>query len=174
MATNQFIKLYNDPKYTVFDIKKELGLNNHQYKKLRQETGVKNRKTNYSNCKHYTKLPNGKYSIRKSINGKSNFLGVYNTKEDTKKVITICEEYDWDLSNPKIIEAISKYRVKNKNYCKINNRYFVYHAVNGKRIYYDSFKEEKDAIQCTKLLDTLDWNKTAYEQLKIKIKRSKL
>ena len=49
METEQFVKLYNDPKLTVFDIKRIMGLNNYQYGKLKKKTGVENRKTNYVN-----------------------------------------------------------------------------------------------------------------------------
>ena len=173
METEQFIKLYNDPKLTVFDIRQIMGLNKHQYGKLRKKTGVANRTTNYSRSKHYNRLPNGKYSIRKMINGKHHFLGVYNTEKDRDRVLEICEEYNWDLSNPKIKDAIDCYRVKSKNYCKINDRYVVYKFINGKKIYYDSFKTESDAKKCTKFLNKIDWNKTVYDQLKINAQGSR-
>ena len=170
METNtkeKFIELYNNPEYTAHEIKQILGLNNNNYRKLKEETGLTGRRNTCTQGKHYSELKGGKVAINKRIKGQKIYLGVYRNKKEADKVINICKEHDWDINNREVNETIQKYRVLNRNYGLINGRYYVYKNIKGKRVYYDSFSIEQDAIDCVRLLNRLDWNKTAYDSLKV-------
>lgn len=169
MEKDTFLKEYNNPNNTVYDVKRKLGLNNHQYSKIYHELKLNEvkRHMNYTGAKHTSKLRNGKITIRKWINGNKEYVGVYKTQEDADIVVEVCEQHNWDLNNPTVEAAINEYRIKPKNYSKIGNRYYVYRTIQGKRIYYDSFTYEVDAQECVDLLEKLDWNKTVYEELKV-------
>lgn len=162
----QFIELYNNPEITAHQLKQKLGLNNNNYRKLKEKTGLTGRR-NIIKGKHYTKTQNGRIAINKRINGKKEYLGMYKNKEEAKKVIEVCEKHNWDINHPEVQETIKKHRKQTKHYSKINGRYYVYKNINGKRIYYDHFKTKQDAEDCVRLLEKLEWNKTVYDQLKV-------
>lgn len=165
-TTKEFIELYNNPKYTADEIKQKLGLNNNNYKKLKQEAGIHTRR-NVIKGKYSTKMKTGNISINKRIKGNRIYLGVYKTQEEANKVINTCEKHNWNIENAEVQDTIQKYRIRNKNYVKVHDRYYVYKNINGKRITFDSFKFKEDAEDCVKLLEKLDWNKTVYDNLKV-------
>ena len=169
MEEERFLKEYYNPNNTVYDVKRKLGLNNHQYAKLyrKYKLDEEERHMNYANAKYKSRLKNGRVTIRKYINGTRHYLGAYATDEDADIVIETCKKHDWDLNNEEVNNTMQEYRIRTKNYSQINGRYYVHKTINGKKIYYDSFQEECDAIDCVNLLELLDWNKTAYTNLKV-------
>lgn len=169
MEEKQFLKEYFNKDNTVFDVKRKLRINNKQYSKLyhKYQLNKEKRHMNYTNARYYEKLKNGKISIRKWIGKDKKYLGCYATTEDADAVVETCKEHDWNMENKEVQKIIEELRVKPKNYYKNNGRYYVFKNINGKKVYYDSFKEEQDAIDCVNLLRKLEWNKTVYEQLKV-------
>lgn len=169
MEKNTFLKEYNNMENTVHDVKRKLNLNNHQYSKLYHEYKLdkETRHMNYNNAKHTTRLKNGHITVRKWIGKNKEYLGCYATQEDADTVVETCKNYNWDITNPHVQEVMQELRLKPKNYGYINGRYYVYKRIQGKRIYFDSFKCEADAIDCVNFLETIEWNKTVYKELKV-------
>lgn len=166
MEENTFLKEYNNQTQTINELKRKLGLNNHQYSKLYHEYNLQNRNIPKSNAKYTTQLKNGKITIRKWIGKNKEYLGCYATQEDADTVVETCKQHNWDLNNMEVQETIKKYRITTRNYKKINGRYYVYKSINKKRIYFDSFTTEEDAIKCVNFLKSIEWNKIVYDELK--------
>lgn len=169
MEKDTFLKEYNNPNNTVYDVKRKLGLNNHQYSKIYHELKLNEvkRHMNYTGAKHTARLKNGRIIIRKWIKNNKEYLGVYASQEDADTVVEVCEQHNWDIENETVKNTINNLRIKPKHYTKIGNRYYVYRTIKGKRIYYDSFLNEIDAQDCVNLLEKIEWNKTVYEELKV-------
>ena len=169
MNKDTFLKEYYNMDNTVFDVKRKLGLNNRQYSKLYHKYNLNKRvrHMNYNNAKYTCKLKNGRITIRKWIGKNKEYLGVYKSQEDADGVVEVCKQHNWDLENNIVQDTINQYRIKPKHYTRINGRYYVYKRFNGKKVYYDSFLCEQDAIDCVNLLNKIDWNKNVYEEMKV-------
>lgn len=169
MEKDTFLKEYNNMDNTVFDVKRKLGLNNHQYSKLYHEYKLNEvkRHMNYTNSKHTSRLKNGRITVRKWIGKNKEYLGCYATQEDADTVVATCKQHNWDIQNEEVQQVIKELRLKPRNYSRINGRYYVYKRIQGKRVYFDSFKCEADAIDCVNFLETINWNKTVYDELKV-------
>ena len=164
----EFIKHYNNMDLTVYDIKMKCGLNNHNYKKIRDNLIEKGeiepvRHVNYT-AKYTTKLANGDVIVRKSINKKRQYLGVYPNQTNADMAVKELRKHNWEINKAK--PFISKLQKPKKHYVEINGRFYPCKTVEGKRVYYDSFADELDAVKCVELLDTINWDKQIYEKQK--------
>lgn len=100
---DNFVKLYNDLNYSVFEIKKIIG--NNAYERCRKEAlengdiqprlHSQSKKNNNYKYYHYDKDMN-KYRVRKVKNGKYMSFGFYDTEEEAKQVVEKLKKVDWD------------------------------------------------------------------------------
>lgn len=94
----KFVELYNNIGFRVSDIVKTLGITMKRYYDLREKAirngDVISRK---SPSKNYS-FNNGRWTVRKFIDGKQRIFGTYGSEEDAARMVEALKEVDWDKS----------------------------------------------------------------------------
>lgn len=94
----KFVELYNNLGFRVSDIVKTLGITMKRYYNLREKAirngdviSRKNPSKNYS-------FNNGRWTVRKFVDGKQRIFGTYGSEEDAARMVEALKEVDWDKS----------------------------------------------------------------------------
>lgn len=92
---------------------------------------------------------NSKYELRKRVNGKLTYFGVFNTLDDAKRYREYCMRYDWN---------VDPYYPKMKYITRQDGRYYIVKTINGKKELFGSFDNLEDAIFERDLCVSCDWD----------------
>lgn len=93
-----------------------------------------------------------KYVIRKSIQGKMKYYGIFTTLDEARGYRDFLEEHCW---NPKYIK---KNNNPNKNIKKHRKKYSLIKKINGKDVYFGTFETVQEAREYRDFLEEHDWN----------------
>lgn len=158
-----FVKDYNNPNITGEDVKRYNGLNAKQYSYLRAEALhngdiTSPRHMNTTGAKFYTKTKNGDFIVKKQYGNKALSIGRFSDEITAQIIVSLCKAVDWNLN--RIRNVIDEYKIKPKNYSKVNGYYIVEKRINGERIVFYRFKQEAHAIHMVNKLRQYDWDKS--------------
>ena len=159
----EFVKDYNNPEITGEDVKRLNGLNARQYSYLRAEALHNGdisvpRHMNTTGAKFYCKTKNDEYLVKKQYGHKTIVVGRFNDEITAQMIVALCKTVNWDLNQ--ISNVINEYKVKPKNYSKVNGYYIVEKRINGERVVFYRFKVEAHAIHMVNELRKYDWDKS--------------
>lgn len=163
---HQFINNYNNPLIASKDIETKLGINHHQYLKLRK-AAIKNndispeyRERHYENSKFYRKNPTtGYYEVLKTTKNNTIFIGSFKTEAIAEYIVYECLKANWDINN-QIQSVINANKVKPKYYTFKNGSWIIQRKINGKMTYFCSVHDEYTAINVVNKLEEYNWDKT--------------
>ncbi len=166
---HKFIGDYNNPMISSKEIETRLGVNHHQYLKLRKEA-IKNndipegyRERHYENSKYYRKNPRtGYYEVIKTSKHNKIFIGSFETEAIAEYIVFECLKRNWNINN-QIQDIIEENKVKPKYYTFKNGSWIIQRKVNGKMTYFCSVIDEYTAIKVVEKLEDYDWDKNKLE-----------
>ncbi|MBR0369737.1 MAG: hypothetical protein IJH63_03295 [Methanobrevibacter sp.] len=156
-----FVKDYNNPNITGEDVKRYNKLNARQYSCLRAEALHNGdistpRHMNSTGAKFYTKTKNGEFIVKKQYGHKTTVVGRFGDEVTAQMIVALCKTFNWDLNQ--ITNVIDEYKVKPKNYSKVNGYFIVEKRINGERVVFYRFKQEAHAIHMVNELRKYDWD----------------
>lgn len=93
-----------------------------------------------------------KYVIRKRIQGKMKYYGIFTTLDEARGYRDFLEEHCW---NPKYIK---KNNNPNKNIKKHRKKYSLIKKINGKEVYFGLFDTLQEAREYRDFLEKHNWN----------------
>lgn len=160
----KFIEDYNNPLLSAKDVETRIGVNHHQYLKLRRKaienndiTDSRNRFYENSNFYRYNNKT-GYYEIVKKTGDEVIYVGSFETKEIAEYIVFECLCVNWDIE--KIQDIINKNKVKPKHYTHRNGSYIIQKAINGKMHYFCTVDNELQAIRIVEFLERINWDKS--------------
>ncbi|OED30389.1 hypothetical protein [Methanosphaera sp. WGK6] len=119
--------------------------------------------------KYLIKQPGGKYTVSRSINGKTLSFGTFNTLDEARKHRDFCQENNWDDTCRKTKRNNHVTKDKHLKYIthdKTKLKYVVHKMVNGKFTYFGTYNTLEEAMKIRDLLVEHEWDKEYYQQLK--------
>ena len=151
-------KTYSTPVFNTIEEAKEIrakwkahGWGLEYYNKIKKECGYTyfNRNT----LPHYYIKHNGKYDVKKRLNGKTVHFGRYDTEEEAKERVEFLKKHNWD-------EQYIQKRIYPTTYIykTLSNNYTVTKYLNGKKETFGTFKDLQDAINERNHCIECDWD----------------
>lgn len=163
---DNFLDAYNNPLISAKDVETKVGVNHHQYLKLRK-AAIKNndipgttRERYYENSKYYRKNPvTGYYEVIKTTNNQTTFIGSFRTENIAQYIVYECLKANWNITS-QIKSLIEANKVKPKYYSFRNGYYIIQRKINGKMTYFCSVTEEYTTIRIVEKLNEYGWDKS--------------
>ncbi|MBQ6220120.1 MAG: hypothetical protein IJH63_10285 [Methanobrevibacter sp.] len=128
--------------------------------------------------KHCSINKQGKYEVRKSVNGELTYFGVVDNYYDAQRFVDALKSINWDVNL--LPEEFKKYLPLKRGHelryiTRLNTGYRVTKNLNGKTYFFGIWPTEEEAKEAISKLIEHDWSITYFKQLykPIKMKRTK-
>lgn len=125
----EFVKLYNEGKMRIIEIRKKLELSQSKYRQYRdrgfeqkllnkelrtpRNSCIRGGVRNGINIKNYYHDRKTGFEVKKRINGKDYYFGNYPTEQQAKKAVELLRECNWDKSKlPSIKKQVAQMELK--------------------------------------------------------------